>query len=390
MRTGVTLIEDVKRLRGTSKIFEGDEKFSLSIGSYQPEIDKDIIIEIADKCVKLKRGRESIDNIITELLLRSGLRGSATKMPCFWMKKLSYSYDVTLAAGGDNYCYGGTERYYRLNKSIRRNKIKNIFWGCSVESDVIDNNMLKDLHGFDIIIARETLTFQALAERGLKNLAQCADPAFAMEADISQIPAGVVPKGNIGINISPLTFSYSQNSKAMKRYIIQLIQHILSCTDYNILLIPHVHTHLEDVNSDSYVNNQIFHQISDPRIYCVSGDLNAPQLKGIIAHCDLFIGARTHATIAAYSSCVPTLVLGYSIKSKGIATDLFGTYKGNVIPVQNVSSSADLKNSFDEFYEEKGHLKKKLEEVMSNYIASAYSAKKILSNLWDKNENHKK
>ena len=55
--------------------------------------------------------------------------------------------------------------------------------------------------------------------------------------------------------------------------------------------------------------------------------LTAPQYKGYIARMRFFIGARTHATIAAYSNCVPTLVLGYSVKSKGIAKDLFGEEK---------------------------------------------------------------
>ncbi len=38
----------------------------------------------------------------------------------------------------------------------------------------------------------------------------------------------------------------------------------------------------------------------------------------------LFAGARTHSTIAALSSIVPTLSFGYSIKSRGINWDIFG------------------------------------------------------------------
>ena len=53
--------------------------------------------------------------------------------------------------------------------------------------------------------------------------------------------------------------------------------------------------------------------------------------------CSFFVGARTHSTIAAYSSGVPTLVIGYSVKSRGIATDLFGTYENYVLPVQEIS-----------------------------------------------------
>lgn len=38
----------------------------------------------------------------------------------------------------------------------------------------------------------------------------------------------------------------------------------------------------------------------------------------------VFAGARTHSTIAALSSGVPTLSFAYSIKATGINRDLFG------------------------------------------------------------------
>jgi len=38
----------------------------------------------------------------------------------------------------------------------------------------------------------------------------------------------------------------------------------------------------------------------------------------------LFAGARTHSTIAALSSGVPTLSFAYSIKAQGINRDIFG------------------------------------------------------------------
>ncbi len=52
---------------------------------------------------------------------------------------------------------------------------------------------------------------------------------------------------------------------------------------------------------------------------------NAKELKGYISRCRAFVGARTHSTIAAYSTGVPTLAIGYSVKARGIAKDLFGT-----------------------------------------------------------------
>lgn len=49
---------------------------------------------------------------------------------------------------------------------------------------------------------------------------------------------------------------------------------------------------------------------------------NYLQIRYVISKCHSFIGARTHAVISAYSTCVPAIALGYSIKSKGIAKDL--------------------------------------------------------------------
>ena len=53
-------------------------------------------------------------------------------------------------------------------------------------------------------------------------------------------------------------------------------------------------------------------------------DHNCMELKGIISKCRFFVGARTHSTIAAYSMGIPTLVVGYSVKARGIARDLLG------------------------------------------------------------------
>ncbi len=77
--------------------------------------------------------------------------------------------------------------------------------------------------------------------------------------------------------------------------------------------------------------------------------------------------ARTHATIAAYSSCVPTLVVGYSIKARGIAKDLFGTDEGYVLPVQALAKKEDLVNAFDWLYQNAQAQKAHLQQIMPDY-----------------------
>ena len=95
-------------------------------------------------------------------------------------------------------------------------------------------------------------------------------------------------------------------------------------------------------NDDRTVLRRLYEDFErDPRLILVE-DHAAPELKYIISHCRMFVGARTHATIAAYSSCVPTLVVGYSVKARGIARDLFGTEENYVLPVQQLSEPDQL------------------------------------------------
>ena len=105
-------------------------------------------------------------------------------------------------------------------------------------------------------------------------------------------------------------------------------------------------------------------------------DYNCMELKGFISKCRLFIGARTHATIAAYSTCVPTLVIGYSVKAKGIAKDIFGTYKNYVLPVQSLKNKDDLINGFDWLKNNEDSIRQHLKNFMPSYREQALCGKK--------------
>ena len=104
-------------------------------------------------------------------------------------------------------------------------------------------------------------------------------------------------------------------------------------------------------------------------------------LKGIISSYRFFVGARTHATIAAYSSCVPTLVAGYSVKARGIAKDLFGQEAGYVVPVQKISTNEALIKDFKGILENEKEIKTRLERIMPDYKQSAKAASKLISDL---------
>ena len=112
-------------------------------------------------------------------------------------------------------------------------------------------------------------------------------------------------------------------------------------------------------------------------------DMPCQKLKYIISQCRAFIGARTHATIAAYSSCVPTLVVGYSVKARGIAKDLFGTEKHYVLPVQMLENPEELIRAYNWMMDREQKIKNRLEEIMPEYCARAKAAGEEIRKLWE-------
>lgn len=156
---------------------------------------------------------------------------------------------------------------------------------------------------------------------------------------------------------------------------ITLIQYIINQTDMQIALIPHViWTH-----SDDRIPLQIlFNKFKNTGRICMIGDHNAEELKGYIARCRFMIAARTHASIAAYSEKIPTLVIGYSVKAKGIATDIFGTDKNYVIPVQDLNNPNDLKDAFIRLWTKEKEIKNYMNLFIPEYNARSLKLKDII------------
>ena len=286
--------------------------------------------------------------------------------------------DICLSVGGDNYCYAGVEILGAVNYCLRKKRCKTVLWGCSVEPELLhDSEILKDISKFDLITARESISYQALKLVN-GNTQLIPDPAFALDRIDLPLPDGWKENDTIGINASPLIVASGNNGDIVMEAYRNLIRTILQYTDSNIALVPHV---VWNQNDDREVLKQLYEEFKDTERLVLLNDCNCMQLKGYIARCRMFVGARTHATIAAYSSCVPTIVLGYSVKSKGIATDLFGTDKNYVISVQNMENPNILSEGFLWLLENENSIKLHLQSMMPDYIKKAYSAESLLKAL---------
>jgi polysaccharide pyruvyl transferase WcaK-like protein len=67
--------------------------------------------------------------------------------------------------------------------------------------------------------------------------------------------------------------------------------------------------------------------------------LSAAETKWVISRCAAFVGARTHSTIAAISSAVPTLSLAYSRKARGLNQDIFGSQEFCLQPTETTPTT---------------------------------------------------
>lgn len=218
---------------------------------------------------------------------------------------------VCLSVGGDMYCYPNWQRYAAVHYAALERGAKSILWSCSIEPSMLDGEMLRALGSHHLITAREGLTLRALRERGLENAVQVADVAFSLPPQ----PAPCGPEGEYAaLNLSPLVIR--RNPKILEAF-QALAGEILEHTSWNIALVPHV---LAAADNDREALEALYRD--GGRMWMAPPELCAAERKSIIAKARICVASRTHACVAAYSSCVPALAVGYSVKSAGIAADL--------------------------------------------------------------------
>ncbi len=286
------------------------------------------------------------------------------------------SGEIAVSIGGDNYCYPEMVKDLVLSHNVFRKKgMKTVLMGCSVEPDTV-SDLRDDLNAYDMIIARETITYEGLIAGGVdkSKIKLCPDPAFALPVIETELPELFSRRKVVGFNVSPMVQGKESGSGITMENCRRLISHILRDSDYGVALVPHV---VWKNNNDLIPLKQLYSEFTTgewsdhaDRIVLID-DMSCCRLKYIIGKCHLFVGARTHSTIAAYSQCVPTLVIGYSVKSRGIARDLFGRDEDYVIPVQSLREADDLKKGYDYIAERADEIRNKLEEVMPEYINRA-------------------
>jgi len=325
-------------VRSTSALFAHEAKISLA--SAQREKDAAAGFSHINRVFSSTISPYSVRRIINSICFRLGMTRedevARKHAPVIVTGKKS---DICLSIGGDTYCYGHQEHLQVINRRLKKARKPMVLWGCSVEPDLLEGETLEDLKAYDLIVARESITEEAMKSAGLPVMRWC-DPAFTLETNMLPLPSAWKEGATVGINVSPLILKCAKDGTKALDAFVKLVNHILTTSEYAVALIPHViWQHDNDLDALQAIKEQFK---DEPRVFMLDSTLTSSQIKGYIARLSALVTARTHASIAGYSSAVPTLVIGYSIKARGIARDLFGKEEGHLIPVQELSGADEL------------------------------------------------
>ncbi|MBR1409393.1 MAG: polysaccharide pyruvyl transferase family protein [Clostridia bacterium] len=281
---------------------------------------------------------------------------------------------LCLSVGGDTYCYNPQEHMRVINGRLKRAGVPLVLWGTSVDPERLTEEMVSDLRAYDLIVARESITAAALREKGLRVL-RWRDPAFSLQPLTVPLPEGWRGDNTIGLNISPLVLDKMGSREEGIRLFEAFIRHVLETTDACVALFSHVTWAHDD---DRTVVNALKAAFSDEeRVITLPETLGAREIKGCIARMSLVVTARTHASIAAYSTAVPALVIGYSVKARGIARDLYGREEGHLLESRTLTLPR-LEEAFDALIGRKSEERAYLQERLPEYLEDREGAMKAV------------
>jgi len=257
--------------------------------------------------------------------------------------------DCALQVGGDNYSldYGLhlPIRLMHVDRALWKAGVPVVLWGASVgpfeKHPTFAKVMLEHLRGMKGVFLRESVSEAYLRSHGLSDHTRLmCDPAIMMEPikPADTLVASSVGDGALGINFSWLMarFVTRGDKLAWVERCAEITRAVGAETGRPVLLIPHVT--LPSSDDHAFLAEVQARLPASIEAILVPPTLSAAETKWVISRCSAFIGARTHSTLAALSSGIPTLSLAYSQKAIGLNQDFLGSQEYCLRPDQMTPS----------------------------------------------------
>jgi len=251
----------------------------------------------------------------------------------------------------------------------------------------------KSINLVDKVYAREEISYKVTSKllKDKSKLLRAADMAFLVKPDenynINFLTADEKCK-YVGINISGLLYNDKRRFEILKKefdyklVLKEIINSFLSNGNTKIVLIPHVYSFkndlpnfYDDLRAIKDFKSGLPEEIKE-KVILIENDLDCKELKKIISSMDFFIGSRMHACIGALSTNVPSALISYSYKFKGVLKKL-GVMDLECNP--KILSEKEIIEKINMLYEKRGSIKSKLIPSNVKMKESAYSCSNILN-----------
>jgi polysaccharide pyruvyl transferase WcaK-like protein len=177
-------------------------------------------------------------------------------------------------------------------------------------------------------------------------------------------------KVKVGLNVSGLLFNggYTQSNQfGLKGDYPALIREIVGWfaarDEVELHLVGHVQSEFIGVEDDQRVSAQLAEEF--PGTVLAPVFTSPIKAKSYISGMDFFMGARMHATIAAFSSGVPVVPMAYSRKFIGV----FGTLGYPHVADCKADDPADILTRVQQGYLNRAALKAEVAEAMKQVDA---------------------
>lgn len=335
--------------------------------------------------------RFSGKNILRKVLSLAGIRWDPMMEDLCLLKDV----DAVFSIGGDIYTLNPNADYSMsfpkfVDAALNR-KIPCILWGASVgpftENPEAEKFFIKHLNALTLITARESLTVEYLRLLGVcKNVVACADPAYLVAPEIKCNGKSKNENFTIGINLSPLSVSYTDCS--IKEFICtqaKVIEGIIKSFDARIIMIPHVVCDFNEGDDDFRYLDELKQAIAPEHqgsLKLLKTDAGFIGIKKELIKCDLVIAARMHCAINALTAHVPTILIAYTRKAEGMCQYVYGNKKWMVqlseLGKENILEDKvrDMKKENSEI---RDYLAKRIPEIQNDSYLPIKSLRKVLA-----------
>lgn len=257
-----------------------------------------------------------------------------TSKEMFYNNKISKMDCVIDFTSGDSFSdIYGVDRFMtrtKFKEKIINHNIPLILGSQTIgpfENKDVLNYAAKIIEKSEKVFARDQLSFDCVKKICNVEPILTTDVAFALP--YKKVDVGNVNKIKVGFNPSGLLWNggYSGNNQFnlkvnYKEYCKGLMEKLLKSSNYEVHLIVHSFENNDvNISDNDLVPAKELHELYPETILSPLFD-SCIDAKNYISSMDVFIGARMHATIAAYSSYVPVIPFSYSRKFEGLFSSL--------------------------------------------------------------------